>query len=212
MSEFWENMFQKIGALWQFEPADSTIFARDLFVENGLRKILIPGVGDGRNAKIFVESGFYVTGIEISDAAIRLARENDLKFPIHHGSVTQMPFDDSVYDGIYCYALIHLLNQYERRQFLKNCSDQLREGGIMVFVTVSKNYKMYGNGKLISKDRFRIDNGLSVFFYDSESIEKEFGSFGLTECHEIEEPVKHLENEEPMKFWRVVCRKKVNGQ
>ena len=207
MSEFWENMFQKIGALWQFEPADSTIFTCDLFVQNDFRKILIPGVGYGRNAKIFVESGFYVTGIEISDAAIRLARENDLKFPIHHGSVTQMPFDDSVYDGIYCYALIHLLNQYERRQFLKNCSDQLREGGIMVFVTVSKNYKMYGRGKLISRDRFRIANGLRVFFYDSESIEKEFRSFGLTEFHEIEEPVKHMENEEPMKFWRVVCRK-----
>jgi SAM-dependent methyltransferase len=211
MSEFWENMFQKIGALWQFEPADSAIFACDLFVQNNFRKILIPGVGYGRNAKIFVESGFDVTGIEISKTAIRLARENGLEFPVHHDSVTQMPFDDSVYDGIYCYALIHLLNQNERRQFLKSCYNQLREGGIMVFVTVSKNYKMYGSGKLISKDRFRIDNGLSVFFYDSESIEKEFGSFGLTEYHEIEEPVKHMPNEDPMKFWRVVCRKKVIG-
>jgi SAM-dependent methyltransferase len=207
MSEFWENMFRKIGVLWQFEPADSTIFASDLFVQNDFRKILIPGVGYGRNAKIFVESGFDLTGIEISETAIRLARENGLKFPIHHGSVTQMPLDDSIYDGIYCFALIHLLNQNERRQFLKNCYNQLRERGVMVFVVVSKNYKMYGNGKLISKDRFRIDNGLSVFFYDSESIEQEFRSFGLTEYHIIEEPVKHMENEEPMKFWRVVCRK-----
>lgn len=77
----------------------------------------------------------------------------------------------------------------------------------MVFVTVSKNYKMYGNGKLISKDRFRISNELSVFFYDSESIKKEFDPFGLIEYREIEEPVKHMENEEPMKFFQVVCRK-----
>jgi SAM-dependent methyltransferase len=209
MNEFWEELFRKIGALWQFEPADSATFARDLFVQNRFRKIMIPGVGYGRNAKLFVENGFEVTGIEISETAIRLARENGLDFPILYGSVTQMPFDDSVYDGIYCYALIHLLNQNERRQFLKNCFDQLCEGGIMVFVTVSKNYKMYGNGKSISKDRFRIDNGLSVFFYDSESIEKEFGSFGLTEYREIEEPVKHMGNEEPMKFWWVVCRKTV---
>jgi len=122
-----------------------------------------------------------------------------------------MPFDDSVYDGIYCYALIHLLNKNERRQFLKNCSDQLRVGGVMVFVTVSKNYKMFGQGKLISKDRFRIQNGLDVFFYDPESIELEFGKFGLIEYREIEEPVKHMPNEEPMKFWMVVCRKTVNG-
>jgi SAM-dependent methyltransferase len=208
MNEFWEEMFQKIGLMWQFEPADSTIFARDLFGANGLQKILIPGAGYGRNAKLFVESGFEVTGIEISETAIRLARENGLDFPIHHGSIIQMPFDDSVYDGIYCYALIHLLNKYERRQFLKNCYDQLREGGIMIFVAVSKaNTKLYGNRNQISKDRFRIQNGLGVFFYDEEAIVREFGNFGLVEYQEIDEPVKHMENEDPMKFWRVVCRK-----
>lgn len=208
MSEFWDNMFQKIGMMWQFEPADSTVFARDLFAENKLQKILIPGVGYGRNAKLFVESGFDVTGIEISGTAIQLARENGLDFLIHHGSVTQMPFDDLLYDAIYCYALIHLLNHQERLQFLKNCYTQLRTGGIMVFVAVSKGYKkLYENGKLIGKDRYRIQNELNVFFYDSESIKKEFGKFGLVENREIEEPVKHMPNEEPMKFWMVVCRK-----
>jgi SAM-dependent methyltransferase len=210
MSEFWDNMFQKIGMMWQFEPADSTAFARDLLVQNKLRKILIPGVGYGRNAKLFVESGFDVTGIEISETAIQLARNTGLDIPIHHGSVVQMPFDDSVYDGIYCYALIHLLNKNERRQFLRSCYNQLREGGIMVFVAVSKtNPKLHENGKLISKDRFRIQNGLCVFFYDSDSVLKEFDRFGLVEYHEIDEPVKHMPNEEPMKFWRVVCRKPV---
>lgn len=207
MSEFWEEMFQKIGMMWEFEPADSTIFASDLFAENGLQKILIPGVGYGRNAKTFVENGFDVTGIEISETAIQLARDNGLAFPIYQGSVNRMPFDEAVYDGIYCYALIHLLNQNERRQFLKNCYNQLLEGGIMVFVVVSKGYaKLYGKGKQISKDRFRNQNGPEVFFYDSISIEREFGKFGLVEYREIEEPVKHMPNEAPMKFWRVVCR------
>jgi len=208
MSEFWDNMFQKIGMMWQFEPADSTLFARDLFAENKLQKILIPGVGYGRNAKLFVESGFDVTGIEISGTAIQLARENGLDFPIYHGSVAQMPFDDLLYDAIYCYALIHLLNQKERSQFLKNCYTQLRTGGIMVFVVVSKGTtKLYGKGKQISKDRFRIQNGLKVFFYDLDSVEREFVKFGLVEYREIEEPVKHMPNEEPMKFWMVVCHK-----
>jgi len=210
MSDFWEEMFQKIGSLWEFEPADSAVYARNLFAENGFQKILIPGVGYGRNAKPFIESGFDVTGIEISETAIRLAREDGLDFSIYHGSVAQMPFDDSVYDGIYCYALIHLLNQNERKQFLKNCYNQLREGGLMIFVTVSKGYtKLYENGRPVSKDRFRIQNGLDVFFYDSVSIEREFGKFGLIEYREIEESVKHMPNEEPMKFWMVVCRKTV---
>jgi SAM-dependent methyltransferase len=208
MSEFWEEKYKSIGTLWAFEPADSAIKARDLFAENDIRKILIPGVGYGRNARVFVESGFEVTGIEISKTAIQLARENGLEFPVHRGSVSRMPFDHTVYDGIFCYALIHLLNQNDRRKLLENCYIQLRQGGIMVFVVVSKQNKMYGNGRLVSIDRYLIDKGLTVFFYDSASVEKEFGKFGRMEYSEIIEPVKHLENEEPMKFFQVVCRKK----
>jgi SAM-dependent methyltransferase len=209
MSNFWEEKYQSIGTNWQFEPADSAIFSRDLFAQNGFQKILIPGVGYGRNARLFVESGFDVTGIEISKTAIRLARENGLDFPIHHGSVTQMPLDQAIYDGIYCYALIHLFNQNDRRQFLKNCFNQLQLGGIMIFVIISKNYtKLVGKGKLVSSNRFWLEKGLTVFFYDRETIEKEFTPFGLLEYNEVDEPVKHLENEEPMKFWRVVCRKR----
>jgi len=208
MREFWEDMFQKIGSAWSFEPTDSALQVSELFASENFGKVLIPGVGFGRNAKPFVEKGMDVTGIEIAETAIRLARENGLDFSIHHGSVGQMPFDDTVYDGIYCYALIHLLNKNERRQFLKNCYNQLREGGLMVFIAVSKGYtKLYENGKPVSKDRFRIKNGLDVFFYDSVSIEREFGKFGLIEYTEIEESVKHMPNEEPMKFWMVVCRK-----
>lgn len=208
MKKFWEDMFQKIGSAWSFDPTDSALQVSELFASKDFCKVLIPGVGFGRNAKPFVEKGMDVTGIEIAETAIRLAQENGLDFPIHHGSVAQMPFDDTVYDGIYCYALIHLLNQNERRQFLKNCYNQLREGGLMVFITVSKGYtKLYESGQQISKDRFRIQNGLDVFFYDPETIVKEFGRFGLVEFTQIEEPVKHMPNEEPMKFWMVVCRK-----
>jgi len=210
MSEFWEEMFQKIGTVWSFEPTDSALQVSELFASKHFNKVLIPGVGFGRNAKPFVEKGIDITGIEISETAIGLARENGLKFPIRHGSVMEMPFDEDIFDGIYCYALIHLLNKNERRQFLKNCYNQLREGGMMVFITVSKGYtKLYENGKPVSKDRFRIQNGLDVFFYDSVSIEREFGKFGLDEYREIDEPVKHMPNEEPMKFWMVVCRKTV---
>lgn len=209
MSEFWDKMFRKIGTVWTFEPADSALQISDLFASEKIRKVLIPGIGFGRNAKPFVEKGMSVTGIEISETAIQIAKENNLAYKIHHGSVLEMPFDEEIFDGIYCYALIHLLNKNERRQFLKNCSDQLREGGLMVFITVSKGYeKLYASGKPIGKDRFRIENGLNVFFYDSVSIEREFGKFGLIEYREIEEPVKHISNEEPMKFWMVVCRKR----
>ena len=208
MSEFWEEKYKSIGVTWKFEPAESAIIACKLFTENGFHKVLIPGVGYGRNAKIFADSGMDVTGIEISATAIRLARESGLEFKIHRGPVQRMPFDKEEYDGIFCYALLHLLNQNDRRMFLKKCYDQLRPDGIMVFTLLSKEHKLYGTGQLVSVDRFRIEKGLTAFFYDPVSVEKEFGPYGLIEYQLIDEPVRHLESEEPMKLYHVTCRKK----
>ena len=209
MLKYWESSFREMQTLWGFEPSDSAILSKDFFLENNAKEILIPGIGYGRNAKIFNDNGLNVTGIEISKAAIDLAKsKNRLDIKIHYGSVTEMPFDKKIYDGIFCYALIHLLNFQERRKFLKDCFNQLKSNGYMIFIVVSKKATMYGNGKKLSKDRFEIMKGLKVFFYDYDSVNREFEKYGLMEFSEIEEPIKHLDNEPPLKCILVKCKKR----
>jgi len=170
MTDYWESRFKNEGAMWEFEPSDSANIALELFKSNGINDILIPGFGYGRNAKLFLDNGFKVTGIEISKSAIRIAKANKLNCEIHHGSVTNMPFDNKKFKGIYCYAVIHLLNKYERLDFLRSCYKNLHHGGLMFFIVSTKQMSMYGNGKRISKDRFKISNGLNVYFYDSDIL------------------------------------------
>lgn len=209
MSDFWESCFKEMQTTWGFEPCESAILSKDFFHERNAKEILIPGIGYGRNAKIFCENGFAVTGIEISETAINLAKQkNGLDLKIYKGSVTEMPFDNKSYDGIFCYALIHLLNAIERRKFIKDCYAQLKSGGYMIFTVVSKKASMYGNGKQLSKDRFELMKGLRVFFYDSDSILKDFGEYGLMEFSEIDEPIKHMDNEPPLKCLIIKCKKK----
>lgn len=208
MDEFWESSFKEKKTMWGFEPADSALVALDIFRKNGIKKILIPGYGYGRNAKVFLDNGFDVTGIEISETAIALAKKHfGGGMKIYHGSVNAMPFDCELYGGIYSYALIHLLNSRERARLIKNCYNQLQPGGYMVFTTISKDYPMYGRGKEISTDRFQTLPGIKMYFYDPDSIRKEFGKYGLTDCREIDEPVKNMSNKPPVKFWLIVCRK-----
>jgi SAM-dependent methyltransferase len=209
MIEYWESRFKNEGAMWKFEPSDSAIIALDLFKSKRINNILIPGFGYGRNAKLFYDNGFKITGIEISKSAIELAKASGLDCKIHNGSVTYMPFDNEQYNGIFCYALIHLLNKTERRTFLKSCYNQLESGGLMIFTVVSKQANMYGNGKQLSKDRFEIMNGLKVYFYDSDSVKKEFAEFGLTEFKDMNEPIKHMMGQEPLKCKLVICNKKL---
>jgi SAM-dependent methyltransferase len=209
MTEFWESSFIENQMMWGFEPSDSAILTKDFFLEKKVKDILIPGIGYGRNAKVFIDNGINVTGIEISKTAIDLARQNGLNINIFHGSVTDMPFENKLYDGIFCYALIHLLNSDERNKFIKDCYNQLKPKGYMIFTTISKEAPMFGKGKQLSKDYFEIMEGVKMFFYDSDSITQEFGKYGLIEFSEIVEPHKNMENKPPFKFTMVKCQKEL---
>src|SRR5690606_9541718 len=182
MSEFWEQFFKNNQELWGFEPSPVTVLTHAFFLKNKLKNILIPGIGYGRNAQIFIESGMTVTGIEISQTAIDLAHKHfENSLTIYHGSVTEMPFDEKLYDGIYSYALIQLLDKDDRKKFIHDCFNQLSDNGYMVFATVTKDAPIYDQGSCIGKDRFALTGGLTMFFYDRESIQEEFSNAGLFE-------------------------------
>lgn len=209
MTEFWESSFIENQMMWGYESSDSAILTKDFFLEKKVKDILIPGIGYGRNAKVFIDNGINVTGIEISKTAIDLSRQKGLNISIFHGSVTDMPFDNKLYDGIFCYALIHLLNNRERDKFIKDCYNQLKPNGYMIFTTISKEAPMFGKGKKLGKDYFEIMEGVKMFFYDSDSIKQEFGNYGLIEYPEIVEPHKNMENKPPFIFIMVKCKKEL---
>ncbi len=186
MAEFWEEAFKEKQEMWGFEPSASTVLANDLFIEQEVKNILIPGIGYGRNAQIFIKNGMAVTGIEISLTAIELAKKhfgNDLT--IYHGSVTEMPFDNKLYDAVFCYALIHLLDKDQRVKLITDCYNQLTENGYMIFTAVTKAAQIYNQGTCIGKDRFELFGGIKMFFYDLETIQEEFGKAGLLEITEV---------------------------
>jgi SAM-dependent methyltransferase len=197
--EFWESAFHEKQEMWGFEPSGSAVLTKDFFVRESVKNILIPGIGYGRNAQIFIDNGIAVTGIEISKTAIEMAGKHyGNTMLIHHGSVTDMPFDDKKYDGIFCYALIHLLDSSERAKLIRDCYHQLSENGYMVFTVISKEAPTYGQGKLVSKDRYEMFGGVNMFFYDIGSIRAEFDNAGLFEIIEI------IEN---YPFFLIKCKK-----
>ena len=190
--------------MWGENPADNSRTVLELLRKRNIKSVLIPGFGYGRNAKVFYDEGFEVTGIEISQTAIERARKhftNDVT--IHHGSVTDMPFDESHYDSIYCYSLIHLLTKAERKKLIHDCYSQLKPSGIMVFVALSINDTRFGVGEELEKNTFHSPQGLNLYFYDEASIKDEFGSYNIVETKEINEPKKNPTE----RHWMIVCEK-----
>jgi SAM-dependent methyltransferase len=207
MEKYWEKHFEEGGAIWTFRPALSAEVALKYFQAKGIEDVLVPGCGYGRNLKLFSDQGFHVEGIEISKSAIEIAKQNGLDCTFYHAPVSAMPINNKSYDGIFCYALIHLLNKHERKAFLKACYHQLKPGGTMIFVVASKLMPIFASGKKLSNDRYVVKNGLKVFFYDGESVKKEFSEFGLQRFENFDEPVKHISNEDVIKLIYVVCEK-----
>lgn len=141
MTEFWEENFRDKQEMWGPEPVDSAVATAKLFQERNFKHILIPGFGYGRNAVPFLNHGMDVTGIEISETAIDLAKKRlGNTIEVYHGPVSAMPFDQVLYDGIFCYAPLHLLAEAERIKLIRDCYNQLKPGGYMVFITSNLNY------------------------------------------------------------------------
>lgn len=188
MAEFWENAFNNRQEMWGMTPTKSAQLATEIFKKIGIKNILIPGIGYGRNAKPFLDNGIHVSGIEISKTAIELAHKHyGERLDIFYGSVTQMPFNDKKYEGIFCHALIHLLDDQERKKLIQNCYAQLIENGYMIFTAVTKQAPEYGKGELLGKDRYEVHKGAAIFYYDKESVKKEFEVYGLLEVIEVTE-------------------------
>ena len=205
MTEFWEAAFNKKQLMWGLEPTASALFARDYFARMGVREVLIPGVGYGRNVKAFLEHGMSVTGIEIAETAIALARSRlGLQIPIYHGAVANMPYDSRQYDGVFCYGLIYLLDGDGREKLIRDCHRQLTPGGHMIFTVISKKAPMYGQGARLGDDWYERLPNLKMYFYDAESVQREFGPYGLVEVSELDEPAP---NGESLPFINAVCKK-----
>ena len=205
MRETWESAFTDKGLIWGLEPAKSAILAKDYFARLAVKDVLIPGVGYGRNAKVFLDHGMSVTGIEISETAIALARsELGLDIPIHHGSVADMPYDEREYGGIFCYGLLYLLDAAGRDKMIRDCHRQLAPDGCMVFTVISKNAPMFGRGTRLGDDWYEPFPGVKMYFYDTDSVERELGPYGLLEQCEIDEPAPGGGS---LPFINVVCKK-----
>lgn len=205
MADLWEPTFAKNQLMWGLEPTNSALLAAEHFAKRGVRDVLIPGIGYGRNAKPFLEQGMSVTGIEISETAISLARSQlGINIPIHHGSVTDMPYDDRIYGGIFCFGLIYLLDAPRREKLLRDCHEQLTPSGSMIFTVIAKEAPMYGRGVKLEEDWYETQPDMRLYFYDAESIQREFSPYGLVEFFPVEEKAVSGDS---LPFFHVVCEK-----
>ena len=63
---------------------------------------------------------------------------------------------------------------------------------------------MFGRGTRLGDDLYEVFPGVKMFFYDADSVEREFGPYGLRDYCEIDEPAP---GSAALPFINVVCEK-----
>ncbi len=193
MKDYWNNRFTQEERIWGTSPSNTAAYTLELFKKHNISKILIPGIGYGRNADLFLQNNFIVHGIEISEKAISLIKEENPALKIFHGSVIDMPFSNDTYDGIYCFNTLHLLIQKDRLDFINKCYTQLNNNGIAVFAVFSEKEPSYGRGSLVEESTYESKPGRPVHYFTEEDLVSHFKDFTVIETGLMEDHENHGE-------------------
>ncbi len=136
---------------------------------------LVLGCGTGMNSVYLAKRGFSVTGIDISETAIRYARENakkenvDIDFII--ADATDLSFlGDKKFDFILDWANLHGIDEEKRGQYINQIVEHCKTGGKFVLRCFSKHE--------LDKDSVESTvTGDKVSLFSREDIEQLFGKY-----------------------------------
>ena len=191
MSEYWEQRYRGEGEIWGSLPSITVARADHHFSTQGCSRILVPGCGYGRNANFFQKKGYSVTGVDISETAVTMARKFNPKVEYVTGSVFDIDFDDGSFDGIYAFNFLHFLRERERKMFIQQHMKYLRSGGVGFFTVFSEEEKGFGSGTEVEKNTFEAKPGRPAHYFDKEDLINHFSIYTVLEDGIIEEPENH---------------------
>ena len=192
-STYWDERFRKEGMIWGINPSLTAVYALEAFRRAGARTVLVPGSGYGRNTRLFSQAGMKVTGIEISEHAVQLAKEHDPKTTFLNASVIDMTFLDVIYDTIYCFNVLHLFRVADRKQFLNQCLNRLKDGGPAFFTVFSEVEPTFGKGPETEPNTFERRPGRPVHYFTEADLLTHFEAFEVLEAGIMEDPEDHGE-------------------
>jgi SAM-dependent methyltransferase len=193
MNEYWEERFLAEGRIWGNTPSRTAAHALELFRRYGVRTVLVPGAGYGRNTRLFTEAGLAVTGVEIAAAACEMAKEYDTLTQFYNANALDMSFLDEKYDAVYCFNTLHLFLEKDRKILVRQCADRLSKGGIMYFTVFSEREESYGKGREVEKDTYESKPGRPAHYFTDTDLRRHFPGMEIIEMGLAEEPEDHGE-------------------
>lgn len=104
------------------------------------KKVLDVGCGGGFLSNALAEKGFEVTGVDLSEESLRVAKAHDKTGSINYvpADAYHLPFPDQSFDVV---TAMDFLEHVERPEdVVKECARVLKPGGIFIYHTFNRNW------------------------------------------------------------------------
>ncbi|UCG95670.1 MAG: class I SAM-dependent methyltransferase [archaeon] len=192
-SETLEKIYEKPGAVWtKTQPPKELVE----LVETGKVKpckTVDLGCGEGFYSIYLASKGFDVTGIDISEKAIRYAKQNaaeaEVKIRFLTMNITDLHKLNDKFDFIFEWALMHHIMPQQRQKYAADVNRILNKGGKYLSVCFNeKSHTFSGPGEKHRESGERAP-GLKIYFSSLEELKTLFSPyFRITEAKLIEVP------------------------
>lgn len=134
-------------------------------------RLLDVGCGIGYLMEAGAESGWDPVGVEISDAAVEVARARGCQ--VHHGDYLDIPFDAGSFDAI---TMIEVLEHLDRpAQYLRKAARDLRPGGLLYLTTPN----FAGLGRRLSAGAHRIISTEHLNYFSQRTLTRVLDASGF---------------------------------
>jgi SAM-dependent methyltransferase len=191
--EYWDSRFKSEGRIWGEQPSKTAYLALALFRKQEVKKVLVPGSGYGRNTKLFATSGFNVTGVEISLIACGMAGTFDPLTRVVNNSVLELTDDTEIYDAVYCFNVMHLFREEQRKQFIGQCLKKTKVNGLLFFTVFSEKEESFGKGRKVEWNTFESKPSRPVHYFTADDLRSHFSGTEIIDTGLIDDPEDHGE-------------------
>ena len=144
-------------------------------------RVLEVGCGNGKTVLALSKRGFRVTGVDFSETAIGMCRDTmPSAGEFVCASVTELPFEDSSFDGAVAFHVLEHLTADEMKEAVRELSRVLVPGSHLLLKCFAKGDMRSEKGEEVDDSTFVRGNGILYHYFDEEELVSFFSTFECT--------------------------------
>ncbi|HEY5556078.1 class I SAM-dependent methyltransferase [Acetobacterium sp.] len=190
----WEDTFSSKPQMFGSKPSVAAIKAVEIFKQNGVKKIIELGGGQGRDTMYFAENGFEVTVVDYTSSGIQAIKETALSMnlsyliiPIQHDLRNPLPFENESFDACYSHMLYCMAFTTKELEYISlETARILKPEGINIYTVRNTDDADYKTGLHHGEDLYECGKFI-VHFFSREKVGELAGPFDILSIDEFEE-------------------------